>query len=92
MIHTDGAVISLGDISQQVVLDSLAHAKAANQDFTGLMFKMVMSPFPIKAFGIIRALVTIDGTEYEGATLRIVQSATASEPPASQSPPAAPST
>jgi len=96
----DGSDINLGEFD----LVDYQGAKAKlepTSPYIGLVMQAILSPLPIKVEGRIFAIVRVNGVEHIASTLIVrarrpnessKASPTASEPPASQSPPAAPST
>lgn len=91
IVNTDGKVLVNGGWDQAVLDKAFADAKNKQMPIVGLIFKAVAGPIPILANGRIVAIATVNGTERIAAILNVtLLDATASAPPASQSPDAAP--
>lgn len=89
----DGSEMGLPLWEQSVVDGAFRDAKFKETPLVGLILRIAFMNLPIPNVGLFTFRVTIDGTEHIGANLRITTDpSTASAPPASQSPPAAPPT
>jgi hypothetical protein len=76
-----------------LIQKELGDAKKTGSPFVTFIFQAIASPFPIMAAGRFFVIATIGDKEYVCCTLNVqsdsIASPTASEQPASQSPPAA---
>jgi hypothetical protein len=86
IISTDGEEIALPAWTADVIKKGFEDARSHGIPLVGFVLKAVLG-IPIKVPGIMVTQVEIDGVDYTASNLRIVKApATASEPPASQSP------
>jgi hypothetical protein len=80
----------LGPPDEQLIENSIQEAKIRNFPFAGVILRAVISPFHIREFGTIVAIIKVDDTDYPCAVLNVIPNQTnASQPPSSQSQPAA---
>jgi hypothetical protein len=91
LINTDSRTISEGGWSQAVIDKAFSDAKNDQTPIVGLIQKIIIAPFPIAGSGKVLAVAIVNGVEHVAAVMNVtVLGATASAPPASQSPSAAP--
>ena len=83
-----GEVVPLGEVKEDLISKTKAAARESNFPYGGVVMRATISPFPIQGFGLMTAVVNVDGEERICAVMNIIPTvdATASSPPASQSP------
>ena len=87
LISTDGQEIDLPSWDMAVIDKAFIDAKANGTPLVGLVLRAVLAPLPISKAGVMVVKAIIDGTEYVAGNLRFIAApATASAPPALQSP------
>ena len=90
LIASNGDEIPLPGWEKNVIDGAFQTAKTEGLHLVGLIIRAVFINMPIREPGIFALKITIDGTDYVGANLRIVTDAfSASEQPSSQSKPGA---
>jgi hypothetical protein len=81
LINTDGTTIAGTTWSNSVVEKSFADAKEKDLPLVGLIFKAVISPFPISlGGGKLVAMVVIDGLEQIAGVLNVIAPAVSGPP------------
>jgi hypothetical protein len=68
----DGPDIPLGEITDELITQSKTETKANGTPVAGLVSMAVVTPFPIKTFGNVTAVVTTKDGDYICAALNII--------------------
>jgi hypothetical protein len=76
--------LMLGSSDENTVSSAIQDANKLGIPFAGVAMKAVFGPFPIKSYGVLRAIVKLDGVDILCALLNIVPTA----PSVSEQPPA----
>jgi hypothetical protein len=85
VLSINGDILAESEWDSDVIEKTFADAKTKQMPLVGLIFKAVASPLPIAESGKIRAIATVDGTDYLAGVLNVTV-ASALSPPTSQSP------
>lgn len=88
IVQANGEEVSLGDIEPHLVKKARDDAVAAGVPIAGVISRAVFGNFPIKAEGVVRAIVLAAGTETISAMLNVKFIGAASAPSASAPQPA----
>lgn len=83
VIDAKGELIAGGGWEQHLIDKAFKDANENKMPFVGLIFKILVAPFPIFAEGKITAIATVNETDYVAGAINITFSKpTASTPPA----------
>lgn len=89
-LKTPWGDIALGGVEKPVIDQALREARKSNLPYAGLVTRAMIAPFHIKAYGLVTAMITVDGVDHVCGILNLKEpteaAASVSEPPASQSP------
>ena len=71
LIAPDGDEKSLPGWEQRVIDGGFRDAKANGTPLVGLILRVVFMNVPVKKLGLFTVKITIDGTDYVGANLKV---------------------
>jgi hypothetical protein len=71
VVDAEGETIATTDWQQSVIDAAFQSARSNKAPLVGFIFRCSMGPFPVVANGLVKAIVTVDGTEFLAGALNI---------------------